>query len=582
MKKNNQNKYKKKNNKFYPKNKKKIIKKKEIIINKNLNIRELSEKINIKKENIEKIIKFIDINPEKIKPEQSELISDYLNIKTIINNKEIDEENNIKNNIIVSVIGNVDNGKTTLINKICKRELNEKKIITQNIDINFINYKNNKIIFLDTPGHKNLENFKNFSIKISNIILIIINIDEKIDKNILNLIKTLELKNILTIINISKFDLFSKEELIEKENNLEFLKKKYNLNFVISKTSSKENNSINNLINIIIELKKNIKNINKNEKYFEGIIIDNNINKKKEIITTIFTKSGYLKKNEIILSENNFCKIKKIYNYENKEILDSINDDIIKIKGFKDNPNINSYLYKISNKNIAEKIIKFKIYKKRIIKDEENDIIKKKILNSTKSEEKKILNIIIKSDSERILESIKDILLKINAKNFKINIVKTDIGDINISDIKLSKITKSIIISFNIEIKNNIKKLCKLYEINIFYCKIIYDITKYIKELDLIKAYKNLKENISSIAKINKIFNIDKKLIAGCTIIYGTADLNSKIKIFRNKKEIYNGKIESLKLSKENVNEVKKNLECGIFIKNFKKYQINDVIKFYK
>lgn len=583
MKKNNK-KYIKKNNKLNFKKNKKIIKKK-IIINKNLNIKELSEKINIKIRDIEKVIKSLDINPVKIKPEQTELILDYLNIPAEINNNEneIKEENIIKNDIIISVVGDVDNGKTTLINKICKKEFkNEEKIITQNININFINYKNNKIVFLDTPGHENLENFKNFSIKISNIILIIINIYEEISKNLLNLIKTLESKNILIIININKIDLFNYDEINKKENNLEILKNKYKLKFNISKTSSKDNNSINNLMEMILKVKENIKIENRSEKYFEGFIIDNNINKKEEIITTIFIKSGNLKKNEIILSKNSFCKIKKIYDYNNKEILNSNNNDIIKIKGFKENPDINNYLYKIYNKDVADKINKFKIYKNRIINDKENDEIKKNNFNSSESEEKKKLNIIIKSNSERIIESIKNILFKINTKNFKINIIKINVGNLNISDIKLSKITKSIIIAFNIEIKNNIKNLCKLYGISIFSCKVIYDIIKYIRELDLIKMYKNLKENISSIAKINKIFNIDNKLIAGCTIIYGTADLKSKIKIFRNKKEIYNGEIESLKLSKINVNEVKKNSECGIFIKNFKKYEINDIIKFYK
>ncbi len=585
----NKNKYKKskKKNIFYTKKKTNNIKKRNKLKNKkkigffkkksifNKNYKKFtrkknklfkSKKIKNKNKKIKKNVQ--DIN-KKIKLEKIKLKK-----KNILNKK--------KNKLyvrppIITIMGHVNHGKTSLIDYIKSSKIvdQEKGNITQYINAYYINNKFGKITLLDTPGHSVFTNMRNRGMNITDIILLIISIDDGIMPQTLEIIKHIKKYNIPTIIGLSKID------KINYHNNIDVIKKKISKYNIIPKEwggknifvefSVKSSKGIKKIFKAINKESKNI-NLNTNiNKYASGFIIESSLNKNKGIITNILIKDGKLNIGDIILSGNIFGKIKSICNDNHKKINYGLPSMPVEILGLSKIPIPGEKFIVVKNKKIIKKIVNLKnkkiISKKKIYTNKTENIFQKK----------KKINILIKTDVYGSLDTI----LKLINKNFKkkINIISAKIGEINENDIILSKTTQSIIISFNTKINNLIKKKIQKYKIKIYFFNIIYKLINKIKKI-IKKTFQYSNKITVGKAKVKNIFNKSKlDIIIGCIVNKGSIKISYPIQIIRNKNIIYEGKIKSLKRFKKKVVIIKKNIECGIHIKNFNKIKIGDTIE---
>ncbi|XBT18191.1 MAG: GTP-binding protein [Candidatus Shikimatogenerans sp. Tser] len=560
------------------------------IITNNINLKKLSLLINIKlKYLIEKCnILNINININQILNNNiiSLLCNEYnykvnfineFNNSLYINNKFYKPKYKNKN-IIVGIMGHVDHGKTTFINQISNKNITKKEIgnITQKNNIFLLKYKKKKIIFIDTPGHKDFINLRYQCLKIIDLILLFISCDiNKIPDQTKEIINYLKNYNIKVIFVITKIDIKNNKNNINYITNYlinkNFLFKKYGGKYFLNKISSIKNIGVKKLLNNIIIINKNVNTYISNPIISTGYIINSYFKKNIGYIQTIILKKGNLKIGDYILCNYNYNKIKKII--LNKKNIKNIDTNIpIKIIGLK-----NSY-------NFGEKFFiykKIKYIKKHIqyIKNnkiKQNNIIKNLIFLKNKKmdfkKKKKYINIIIKAD---LLSSIDAIINIVDLLNYKykniINIIQYNIEDINMKDIKLAKNTNAIIINFN---KKNIKNIN--VKIKNFY--IIYEIHKYLKYI-IKKQYKK-KYKIKGILLIKKIYNINKKNISGCKILKGKIKKKYFIKVIRNNKTIIKkSKIISLKKYNKDVNVLKKGDICSLIVKNYNNILLNDILK---
>ncbi|XBT18889.1 MAG: GTP-binding protein [Candidatus Shikimatogenerans sp. AspAUS03] len=475
-------------------------------------------------------------------------------------------------NLIIAIMGHVDHGKTSFIDNLKKTNIAKKEIgqITQKNYIIDYTYKNKKIIFIDTPGHKDFIKLKLQSLKILDLILFFISCEiNKISKQIEKILNYIyKYKNIKIIFIISKIDLninkkysnnilYIKNYLLKKK----FLLKEYGGKYYCFNISIKNNNSIINLLNHITKLniyKKYIYNTKA-----KGYILNSFFNKKIGYYQLIILKQGHIKIGNYIKCNNKFGKIKNIIhnNVSIKKIDINIPVKIIGLKGaFNFGNKFTIYNKKIKLKSKKEN----KLYLENNIK---NDIFKKK---------KKTINIILKADLLSSIDAIINIINKIN-KEYKniIKVIYKNIGDITLNDINLAKNTKSIIINFNI--KYFINK--NLNNIIIKNFNIIYQIYDY-----LIKKIKKKKKYIiKGILTIKKFYKIKNQIICGCKILKGQIKKQYKIKLIRNKKNIFtNHKIESLKFHSKNINLLKKGKYCGLIVKDYDKFYLSDILIVYK
>ncbi|XBT18374.1 MAG: GTP-binding protein [Candidatus Shikimatogenerans sp. Tduv] len=570
-------------------NNKNIIK----ILNNSINLKNLSLLINIK---LKKLIIFcknlkLNININQILNNNIiKIICNKFNYKIKFIKKynipKIKKTNTpiyINKNIIVGIIGHVDHGKTTFINKISNKNITSKERghITQKNNIYTLKYKKNKIIFIDTPGHKDFINLKYQCLKIIDIILIFISCDinviPKETKKILNYINKYN-KNIIFVI--------SKIDILNKKNNIKYIinylikknytLKKYGGKYLLNKISSKKNIGIKKLINNILLLNNNKKYLT-NPSISSGYIINSYFKKNIGYIQTIILKKGNFKIGDYILCNNSYGKIKKIF-YKKKNIK-KININIpIKIIGLKNSYNFGEKFYIYNNIKLIKKHIKY--INNNIIK--QNNILQNlKFIKKNKKifkKKKKHINIILKANLLSSIDAIINIIDNINHK-FKniLNIINYNIEDLNNNDIKLAQNTNSIIINFNKKINKKINK--NNIKIKNFY--VIYEIYKYLNK----KIKKHLKKKIciKGVLLIKKIYIIKNKYICGCYIQKGIIKKKYNIRVIRNKKIILKkSKILTLKKYNKNIDKIKKGNTCGLIIKNFNKALKNDTIEVFK
>ncbi len=567
-----------KNRKIKSKNLKKFLtkKKEKKIINKKNSIfffkKKNKQKIN-KKIYIKKKIKIIPKTP-KIKKNKT-----FSSINKEKNNNLIYKPIIKKRPPVVTIMGHVDHGKTSLLDYIKSTNLvnYEKGGITQYINAYYVNTKYGKITFLDTPGHSAFYNMRKRSINITDIAILIIAIDDGIMPQTIEIIKNCKKNNISIIIAINKID------KIDYIDNINIIKKKINKYNIIPEEwggdnifveiSTKTGLGINKLIKSIIlqseimELKTDI------NKTPSGIILESSTNKYTGPNATILIKNGILKTGDNIICGYKHSKIRYIYNDKGKKIKNISPYIPVKIFGLSEIPPVGKTFNVIKDKKEIRNIIKYK--KKKI----QNNTSNKKNTNLIfKNLNKKIIkiNLVIKTDTYGSIETILNSIKTINTEKKEFKIISYKIGEVNITDVITANTFNAILIIFNVKINNLAKRKINNLNIKILNFNIIYKLINKLKKITKIKL---INDNYIGKAIIINIFKSSKSnLIIGCLITLGHIKKNYLIEIIRNKNIIYKGNIISLRRFKENVDIVKKGTECGININSTSKIKKGDII----
>ena len=473
---------------------------------------------------------------------------------------------------IVSVMGHVNHGKTSLIDSICfKNTLSfEVANITQHIKVYNIKTHNNKsITFIDTPGHEIFSSTRVRSGSLSDVIIIIIAVDEGIKQQTVEAISYAKRMCLPIIILINKVDKLT-SNLQKIKNSLlkhDIIPEDMGGESIVLPISTRTRYGLQNVISAIffyadfLDLKVNF------SSPVVAIVIDVKVNKKFGIIITVLVKEGVLRIGQIIYIEGRSFKIKTIINDQGKELLYACPSLAVHVLGINFFPTLGIKISSTNNKVVIDK----KKTSINISNDEKNfshNNIKK-------------LRIIIKADSSGSIETIKYYINKISSNNVKIIIHLLSLGDVSESDVILAKLTKSIILTFNVQIDKKVSEFIINNSINIKNYNTIDKLLNSIHFMfgELSKPKK--KELLIGKAKVIAKININSFYIAGCTVIYGRINNNSLSKIIRNKKLIYNCKISSLKRYNRSVNEVHKGSECGILFDNFSSFEKNDIIEIY-
>lgn len=478
---------------------------------------------------------------------------------------------------IVSIIGHVDHGKTSLIDSILKSNLTRKEVggITQTTKAYNIKTKHGDITIIDTPGHAAFTKMMERNIKITDIAILIISSVDGVQDQTIEAIKLLNKIKKPFLIALTKQDLPGADidKIKQSLAQHDVLVKDYGGDIELIPVSSKTHFNIDLLLETIslygqvLDIKTN------NEAKAVGVILESKIDPKIGIVTNILIKQGNLKVGDIIVANACFGKVKRIMNADNKIIKQTFAGDSIEILGFNSPPAPGAnFGIAINNENAIE----ITEYQKSLELKKNNNFI------NLIPKDTPTLNLILKTDSQGTIEALKEGLNSLNTTHSLFNIIDSNIGAIKETDLELAKISNSIIIAFNINIDQNTRGLAKTNNIKILENNIIYHLLDDInKELESIVKLVE-KETYSGTAMIQMIFKSSKLgNIAGCIVKDGKiVKNNSVVKILRKEKIIYEGPLKSLKRFKDDVKEVSNGSECGIIV-NYENIHINDIIKCY-
>ncbi|QCI19416.1 translation initiation factor IF-2 [Buchnera aphidicola] len=607
----------KKNTQFFSKNKdekehliplhgfKKPLKiiKKNIIIREKITIHELSNKMATKKNKVIQTAKELGIsfkNNEIIDQDTAQLIAEEMGHKVIIKNTNYLEESllnkkNFKNQKliirppIVTIMGHVDHGKTTLLDSIRKINTVDKEAggITQrigayNVKVN----KTNTITFLDTPGHAAFTAMRARGANVTDIVVLIVAADDGVKPQTIEAIQHAKAAKSPIIIAINKIDKSdSNPKKIQKELiKYNIVSEKWGGETMFVKISSKTGEGIPNLLDSILLQAEMLELKVSSSGLTEGIVLESFLDKGLGPVATILIKEGMLKKGDIVLCGCTYGKIKVIKNEVGRLVKHAKPSIPVQIFGLSDIPISGDKINIVENEKQAREIA---VYRQKRIHEyklsKEKMLTLDTIFNNLNKKTNLELNIVLKSDTQGSLEAIKTALQKVSTETTKIKIIGSGIGGITETDVSLAIASKSIIIGFNVRANSSSKKLIQLEKVDIRYYSVIYDLLDAIKisvnELLIPKKV----QKIIGLATVRNIFKSPKfGIIAGCMVTSGTIKRHCSIHILRDSKVIYTGELESLRRFKDDVAEVRNGVECGIGVKNYNDIRVNDIIEVFK
>ena len=482
---------------------------------------------------------------------------------------------------IITIMGHVDHGKTTLIDKIRKSNITSTEAggITQHTGAYQVNHKKRLITFLDTPGHEAFTAMRLNGAKVTDIVILVVAADDGVMPQTVEAIDHAKAAKVPIIVFINKMDKpnADPEKVKGDLSKHDILAEDWGGDTTFIYGSALTGQGIEDLFEAII-LQADILNLraNKNRSPI-GTVIEANILTGKGTIATLMITNGTIYKRDFIVAGSNFGRIKTLLSIEGKEIESAGPGTPVIITGL-------NYLPKSGDKFLGFEDEKFakKLANKKAFSDKQNELINKNI-NLNNTGDKKVVNLIIKSDVQGTAEAIKYSLSKLSNKDVIINIVRYSSGSITNSDILLAKASNAIIFAFNLKVDASIRNQAAQEKIIIKTSSIIYEIIEEVE--NIIKSYgePEYEEIKVGEAVIQKIFFYSKVgNIAGCLTTSGVIKINTKMKLIRNNKVIHEGILETLQHGKDTIKKIEKGKEFGTHIKDFNDIKEGDIIETYE
>ncbi len=486
---------------------------------------------------------------------------------------------------VVTVMGHVDHGKTSLLDALRETDVvsTESGGITQHIGAYQVNVKDKGLItFIDTPGHAAFTEMRARGSKITDIVVLVVAANDGIKPQTIEAIKHSKAAKVPIIVAINKCDLQGidkvkvKNQLLEHELVVEDMGGDV-LCVEISALKKQNLDKLKESILLqseLLDLKTNSK------KLAKGVVIESRLDKGKGPVSTILVTSGTLKKGDLFVTGASHGKIRAMYNYKGDNLSEAIPSTPVEIIGLNSVNKAGDDFAVLDNENQIKEIITYREKERKDIKNTQNND-KDNIFGNKEKQEK--INIILKADVHGSLEALSNAITKIDINGVSPKIILSAVGPVTETDVTLAKASNAKLIGFNIRPNKEAKELSNSYKIKINYFNIIYEALDFVKNATQGLFAPETKEESQGTCEVLEVFKISKVgQIAGVKVKEGEIKNNSDIRLIRDGKVIYTGKIKSLFREKNEAREVKAGLECGIGLRDFNDIKKNDILETFK
>ncbi len=488
---------------------------------------------------------------------------------------------------VVTIMGHVDHGKTSLLDYIRRTRvaLAEAGGITQHIGAYHVSTEKGDITFLDTPGHAAFTAMRARGAKVTDLVVLIVAADDGVKPQTIEAIQHAKAAKVPIVVAINKMDKpdVDPERVKSELSTHEIISEEWGGDCMFVGISAKTGMGIDELLDAILLQAEVLELTAVSEGPAKGIVIESRLDKGQGPIATVLVQSGSLKKGDLVLAGFQYGKVRALIGDSGGFVPSAAPSIPVEVLGLSGVPHAGDEVMVVEDERKAREVALFRQGKFRDVKLARQKTSLENLFENSGQTSAKTLNIVLKADVQGSVEAINSSLVKLSTDEVKVVVVGSGVGGITESDVQLAIASNALLIGFNVRAGASSRRLAEQEDVKIYYYSVIYDLVEEITQALTGMLAPTFKEQITGIAEVRDVFRSPKLgAIAGCMVTEGVIKRNNPIRVLRDNVVIYEGTLESLRRFKDDVLEVKQGFECGIGVKNYNDVKPNDLIEVYE
>ncbi len=489
---------------------------------------------------------------------------------------------------IVTIMGHVDHGKTSLLDYIRKTRVaaGEAGGITQHIGAYQVKTDHGAVTFLDTPGHAAFTAMRARGADITDVVIVVVAADDGVMPQTKEAVEHAKAANVPIIVAVNKIDKpdANPEKVMQELSVIDVIAEEWGGDVQFLKISAKTGEGIDDLIEALIvqteilELKAPI------EGAASGLVIESRLDKGRGAVATVMVQKGTLENGQMVLCGQEYGRVRAMFNENGKAIKEAGPCVPVEILGLSGTPNAGDEFLVVQNERIAKDLAKHREDRKKFTKHAAQQASKlDEVFSRMTTGELASVNLVIKTDVQGSLEALRGSLMGLSNDEVEVKVVFGGVGGINEGDANLALASGAILIGFNVRADATARKLIEEKNIDLHYYSVIYDAIDEVKKAISGMLAPEIKEQIVGLAEVRDVFKSPKfGAIAGCMVVDGYVKRSLPIRVLRENVVIFEGQLESLRRFKDDAAEVKMGMECGIGVKNYNDVKPGDQIEVFE
>lgn len=485
---------------------------------------------------------------------------------------------------IVTVMGHVDHGKTSLLDRIRSADVasGEAGGITQHIGAYQVTVNDNKITFIDTPGHEAFTAMRARGANLTDIVILVVAADDGVMPQTVEAISHIKAAGVPFLVAVNKIDkpTANPDKVMQQLTEYAIVPEEWGGDTIFVPVSAKTGENIDSLLEMVLLLAE-INEIKANpDRAAEGVVIEGELDKGRGPVATVLVLKGTLKIGDFLICGNSLCKVRAMSDYRGRRVDEALPSMPVEIMGWSDVPEAGAKVQACDEK-IAKEVLSLRENERKLeVQKRSSKVSLDEFFKQMQDSEVKELNLIIKGDVQGSIEALSQSLLRLSTDEVKVSVIHSAVGAVTETDVMLAAASNAIIIGFNVRPDSNARKSAEQENIDVRLYRVIYEAIEDVKKAMVGLLDPEYKEKYIGRAEVRATFKVPNVgTIAGSYVIDGKMQRNANIRVLRDGVIVYEGTLSSLKRFKDDVKEVQENYECGIGIKDFNDIKDGDVIE---
>ena len=489
---------------------------------------------------------------------------------------------------IVTIMGHVDHGKTSLLDYIRKTRVaaGEAGGITQHIGAYQVKTDHGSVTFLDTPGHAAFTAMRARGADVTDVVIVVVAADDGVMPQTKEAVDHARAANVPIIVAMNKIDKAdaNPDKVMQELANINVIPEEWGGDVQFLKISAKTGEGIDELIESLIvqteilELKAPV------EGAASGIVIESRLDKGRGAVATVLIQKGTLENGQMVLCGHEFGRVRAMFNENGKAIKEAGPSVPVEILGLSGTPNAGDEFLVVQNERVAKDLAKHREDRKRFSKHAAQSASKlDEVFSRMTAGEIASVNLVLKTDVQGSLEALRASLTDLSNEEVEVKVIYGGVGGINEGDVNLALASNAILMGFNVRADATSRRIIEEKGVDLHYYSIIYEAIDEVKKSISGMLAPEIKETIVGLAEVRDVFKSPKfGAIAGCMVVDGYVKRNLPIRVLRENVVIFEGQLESLRRFKDDVAEVKMGMDCGIGVKNYNDVKVGDQIEVFE